>query len=282
MNINFKVQFPSERRNYLSLNGKQAKSGVQNADNETKEISAGQEQSLLDRITMNTIKGLASVRKNQFAKQTPEPQMQNNEEAGGTDTILQSPADEPDDIMFEQNTADDASEKETQNLNNDTISGDELDTARTGNDILNQEDETDIVTTVLKNGTIKTDRIHKNSIAGTTVYTEFDKPVNGVKSMKVYRFTNGDLSSIETRDENDNVIKSISLSYRYIYCDKPLKMRIYERDKGNTVVYYNYNSSFNKLKSVTISRPDGTKSTVKIKKSNNKTQKMPNSFAAVF
>ncbi len=334
MNINLRTQFPYERKIALSFNKKQEKSSVaSNNDSNDKAAEKSNSLSLLNQITMNTIKGLAAAKENRMKKSNLKQTIPSESQVKGkTDTkapqhiIKEKMAVPQDDIniieseeflnphvdnvsvvkegdvltpqfdLFEEEqrpatvseavvelTDDD--DNSLEELNNEEnvledydINDDDIDFVPSNDDYK----EPVVNKTTLKNGITKTDTIYSDNLAGTTIYSEFDKPINGVKSMQVYKFANGDLSSVETRDENNELVKRISLSYRYTLCDKPLKMRIFDKKKGTTVVYYNYNSNYSKLKSIIVSKPDGTSTTTKAKKQNNKMPKFSNAFAAVF
>ncbi len=124
--------------------------------------------------------------------------------------------------------------------------------------------DVETVTTILKNGVTKTDVIKTNPFIGGDITSTFNPPINGVSSMNIFKFSNGDTSHITTFDSLGNVIKEIQFRHNYS-ARKRVENIFIDTGKGKTTIDFNFFKQLpEKVKSVTISYPDGSQKVTKI------------------
>ena len=124
------------------------------------------------------------------------------------------------------------------------------------------EDGIKTVTTHLKSGSIKTDKIKSDVYAGTFIESDFNPPVNGVAKMKITKNTSGDIEEINTFDKNGQVLKNIKYNrdfYSYWFNNhKPKSIVITDNHENTTKIYNDFlNNKPSQIKTVTIKTSDG-------------------------
>ncbi len=133
----------------------------------------------------------------------------------------------------------------------------------------NPSDETiEPVTTQLKSGTVRTDKIKSDVMAGTFIESDFNPPVNGVAKMKIIKNASGDIAEIKTFDTDGQVLKNViynrDFNSYYHNAHKPQSIVITDNQGRTTTISNDFlNHKPSQIKSVTIKTPDGeTKTTV--------------------
>ncbi len=130
-------------------------------------------------------------------------------------------------------------------------------------------DETiETVTTHLKSGTVRTDKIRSDVITGTFIESDFNPPVNGVAKMKIIKNASGDIAQIKTFNTDGQVLKDIiynrDFNSYYHNAHKPQSIVITDNQGRTTTIsnsFFNHRPS--QIKSVTVQKQDGsTKTTV--------------------
>ena len=130
------------------------------------------------------------------------------------------------------------------------------------------DDNIETTTTRLKSGTVRTDKIKSDIMAGTFIESELNPPVNGVAKMKLIKNASGDISEITTFDKDNQVLKKIvynrDFNSYYHNAHKPQSIEITD-SQGNVTTIHNefLNHRPTEYKAVTIVTPDGeTRKTV--------------------
>ncbi len=124
------------------------------------------------------------------------------------------------------------------------------------------DDNIETTTTQLKSGTVRTDKIKRDVLAGTFIESDFNPPLNGVAKMKMYKNPTGDISSIKTFDKDGKILKNISYNRDFNSYwhngHKPQSIDITD-EQGNVTTIYNefLNHRPTEYKAVTIVTPDG-------------------------
>ena len=130
------------------------------------------------------------------------------------------------------------------------------------------DDDIKITTTRLKSGTVRTDKIKRDIIAGTFIDSDFNPPVNGVAKMEMYKNVTGDISRVTTFDKDGKTLKDIvyhrDFNSFWHNAHKPQSIEITD-EQGNVTTIYNdfLNHRPEQIKTITIKTPDGeTRKTV--------------------
>ena len=124
------------------------------------------------------------------------------------------------------------------------------------------------VTTHLKSGTVRTDKITSDVMAGTFIESDFNPPVNGVAKIKIIKNASGDIAEIKTFDTDGQVLKDVIYNRDFnSYCynaHKPQSIVITDNQGRTTTISNDFlNHKPSQIKSVSVKTPDGeTKTTV--------------------
>ncbi len=130
------------------------------------------------------------------------------------------------------------------------------------------EETIETVTTQLKSGTVRTDKIKSDVMAGTFIESDFNPPVNGVAKMKIIKNASGDIAEIKTFDTDGQVLKDViynrDFNSYYHNAHKPQSIVITDNQGRTTTISNDFlNHKPSQIKSITVKTSDGkTKTTV--------------------